>query len=117
MPRTSKKSKPASEVSAPDHNVAVQSDDELDDDAAMGVRDRSKIAFPTTLPMLPIRDQVYFPHMMFPLLIGRERSVRAIEEAASQDRRIVVVTQRHIQSEDPDAEDLYSVGIVVEILQ
>jgi len=78
---------------------------------------RSKVAFPANLPVLPIRDQVYFPHMMFPLLVGREKGVRALEEASSQDRRIVVVAQRDIQVEDPGPEELFGVGIVVDILQ
>ena len=80
-------------------------------------QDRSKVAFPANLPVLPIRDQVYFPHMMFPLLVGREKGVRALEDAAALDRRIVIVAQRDIHVEDPGPEDLYSVGIVVEIMQ
>lgn len=80
-------------------------------------QDRSKVAFPANLPVLPIRDQVYFPHMMFPLLVGREKGVRALEDAAALDRRIVIVAQRDIHVEDPGPEDLYGVGIVVEIMQ
>ena len=74
-------------------------------------------AFATHLPLLPIRDQVYFPHMIFPLLVGREKSVRALEEAAAGPRHIFIVAQRNLQAEDPDPEDIYSVGIVAEIMQ
>ena len=55
--------------------------------------------------------------MMFPLLVGREKGVRALEDAAALDRRIVIVAQRDIHVEDPGPEDLYGVGIVVEIMQ
>jgi ATP-dependent Lon protease len=74
-------------------------------------------AFPQTLPLLPIRDQVYFPHMIFPLLVGREKSVRALEEAATQQRHIFIVAQRNLHAEDPDPDDIYTVGIVAEIMQ
>ncbi len=69
------------------------------------------------LPLLPIRDQVYFPHMIFPLLVGRERSVRALDEAIKHDRQIVLVAQRQVNTEDPEPEELYRVGIVAEIMQ
>ena len=58
--------------------------------------------FPRSCPLLPIRDQVYFPHMIFPLLVGREKSVRALEEAAAQHRHIFIVAQSDLQAEDPD---------------
>src|SRR5581483_12514137 len=74
-------------------------------------------AFPLALPLLPIRDQVYFPHMIFPLLVGREKSVRALEEAAAQQRHIFIVAQRNLHAEDPDPDDIYTVGIVAEIMQ
>ncbi len=73
--------------------------------------------FATHVPLLPIRDQVYFPHMIFPLLVGREKSVRALEEAAAGPRHIFIVAQKNLQAEDPDPEDLYPVGIVAEIMQ
>ncbi len=72
---------------------------------------------PLILPLLPIRNEVYFPHMIFPLLVGREKSVRALEEAANDKRQIIIVTQRNVQAEDPDIEDIYQVGIVAEIMQ
>jgi ATP-dependent Lon protease len=73
--------------------------------------------FPRVLPLLPIRDQVYFPHMIFPLLVGREKSVRALEEAAAQNRYIFIVLQSDLQAEDPDPSDIHRVGIVAEIMQ
>ena len=72
---------------------------------------------PTVLPLLPIRDQVYFPHMIFPLLVGREKSVRALEDAAARHRHIFIVAQKNLHAEDPDPDDIYEVGIVAEIMQ
>jgi ATP-dependent Lon protease len=69
------------------------------------------------LPLLPIRDQVYFPHMIFPLLVGRERSVRALDEAIKHDRQIVLVAQKQVNTEDPEPEELFRVGIIAEIMQ
>lgn len=80
-----------------------------------GRPERSRI--PRLLPLLPIRDQVYFPHMLFPLLVGRERSVRAVEESLTRGRAIVLVAQRQVGTEDPEPEDLFEVGIVAEIMQ
>src|SRR5256885_1330142 len=70
-----------------------------------------------TIPLLPIRDQVYFPHMIFPLLVGREKSVRALDEAIAHGKQILLVTQKRVQTEDPSPDELYSVGIVAEIMQ
>ena len=70
-----------------------------------------------TLPLLPIRNEVYFPHMIFPLLVGREKSVRALEEASDTGRCLVIATQRNAGEEDPGPDDIYSIGIVAEIMQ
>ncbi len=73
--------------------------------------------FPETLPLLPIRDQVHFPHEMFPLLVGREKSVRGLEEAAANQRQIFVVAQKELHAEDPEPDEIYQIGIVAEIMQ
>jgi len=72
---------------------------------------------PEIIPVLPIRDQVIYPHMIMPLFVGREKSVRALEEALEQERRILLVTQKSVDIDDPRAEDLYSVGTVGESMQ
>ena len=117
MPRVSKKAKAAQEAESTTEKTGRISDYDL----PFGIPDLDDIDiesnFPTSLPLLPIRDQVYFPHMIFPLLVGREKSVRALEEAAAQDRHILIVTQKNIHVEEPGPEDLYDVGIVVEIMQ
>ncbi|GBC95288.1 Lon protease 1 [bacterium HR16] len=72
---------------------------------------------PTQLPLVPVRDQVYFPQMVFPLFVGRERSVRALEEAMEGDRLIALAAQKEVITEEPEPEDIYDVGIVAEVLQ
>ena len=64
-------------------------------------------------PVLPLRDSVIYPHMVVPLLVGRERSLKAVEAAMEHDRRLVVVAQYNEDAEDPDIEDLYTVGTEV----
>ncbi|HEY3330974.1 MAG TPA: endopeptidase La [Capsulimonadaceae bacterium] len=83
-----------------------------------GTKSRSaKLPFPRELPLLPIRDNVYFPSLIFPLFVGREKSVRALEETLETHRHVLLVTQRQIDLEDPDPSDLYDIGTVSEVLQ
>src|SRR6478736_5121122 len=78
---------------------------------------QEEVAIPDVLPLLPIRDRAYFPHMIFPLFVGRDKSVRALEEARAQDRYILLVAQKDVAVDDPQPEDLYEMGTVVEIMQ
>jgi ATP-dependent Lon protease len=78
---------------------------------------REPAAIPEILPLLPIRDSVYFPHSIFPLFVGRDKSVRALEEARSNDRYILLVAQKQMAIDDPTPEDIYSVGTVAEVMQ
>lgn len=69
-------------------------------------------------PVLPLRDIVVFPHMIVPLFVGREKSVRALEQVMlGEDKQIVLVTQKNANHDDPTAEDLYSVGTLGTVLQ
>lgn len=80
--------------------------------------DGEAMTLPAILPLVPIRDNVYFPHMLFPLLVGRDRSVRAVEAALeSGERRIVLAAQREIATEDPEPEDIYPMGVLAEVMQ
>src|SRR5437588_1887705 len=72
---------------------------------------------PEIIPLMPIREAVYFPHAIFPLFVGRDKSVRALEEARAQDRYILLVAQRQMAIDDPVAEDIYDVGTVAEVMQ
>jgi ATP-dependent Lon protease len=69
------------------------------------------------LPMMPIRDMVIFPHMMTPFVVGRESSVRALEEALTGDRKIFLATQHDARTDEPRAEDIYTVGTIGNIVQ
>jgi ATP-dependent Lon protease len=79
--------------------------------------DIHQIAIPTELPMLAVRDVVVFPNMVLPLFVGRESSVLAIEAALAQDRLIFLATQKDQSIENPDPEDIYTVGTVSLILR
>jgi ATP-dependent Lon protease len=69
------------------------------------------------LPVLPLRDVVVYPHMVIPLFVGREKSVRALDIAMEGDKRILLVAQRSPDTDDPQAADLYSIGTVATVLQ
>jgi ATP-dependent Lon protease len=69
------------------------------------------------LPMMPIRDMVIFPHMMTPFVVGRESSVRALEEALNGDRKIYLATQHDARIDEPTSDDIYSVGTIGNIVQ
>ena len=68
-------------------------------------------------PVLPLRDIVVFPHMIVPLFVGREKSVRALEDVMKDDKQILLVAQKNAAEDDPSAEDIYSVGTVSTVLQ
>lgn len=69
------------------------------------------------LPLLPLRDVVVYPHMVIPLFVGREKSIKALETAMSADKQILLVAQRDPAEDDPAADGLYSVGTVATVLQ
>ncbi len=68
-------------------------------------------------PVLPLRDIVVFPHMIVPLFVGRERSVRALEDVMKNDKQILLVAQKNAAQDDPTTEDIYQVGTVSTVLQ
>ena len=69
------------------------------------------------LPVLPLRDIVVFPHMIVPLFVGREKSVRALEAAMKDDKQILLVAQKNAAQDDPSADDIFRIGTVSTILQ
>ena len=69
------------------------------------------------LPVLPLRDIVVFPHMIVPLFVGREKSVRALEAVMREDKQILLVAQRNASQDDPGADDLYQIGTISTVLQ
>jgi ATP-dependent Lon protease len=68
-------------------------------------------------PVLPLRDIVVFPHMIVPLFVGREKSVRALEDVMKDDKQILLVTQRNAAQDDPSPADIYAVGTLGTVLQ
>lgn len=69
------------------------------------------------LPLLPLRDVVVFPAMVIPLFVGREKSINALEEAMTSDKRIMLVAQTDASDDEPGIEDMHSVGTIATILQ
>jgi ATP-dependent Lon protease len=79
---------------------------------------KRRVEVPRVLPILPVRDNVYFPNTLAPVLVGREKSLRAVEAALEMHNKLMLlVTQRDVTIEEPTLEDLFEVGVVAEILQ
>jgi ATP-dependent Lon protease len=74
-------------------------------------------ADPITLPLLPLRDVVVFPHMVIPLFVGRPKSIKALEAAMEAGRQIVLVAQKAAGKDEPKPDDMFDVGCVSSILQ
>jgi ATP-dependent Lon protease len=68
-------------------------------------------------PVLPLRDIVVFPHMIVPLFVGREKSVRALEDVMKDDKQILLVTQKNAAQDEPSTADIYTVGTIGTVLQ
>jgi ATP-dependent Lon protease len=77
----------------------------------------SDIARTALYPVLPLRDIVVFPHMIVPLFVGREKSVRALEDVMKDDKQILLVTQKNAAQDDPTTADIYTVGTIGTVLQ
>ncbi|MCK0071237.1 endopeptidase La [Kordiimonas laminariae] len=69
------------------------------------------------LPVLPLRDIVVFPHMIVPLFVGRDKSVRALEEVMAKDKQILLVAQKDASEDDPTSDDVFRIGTVASVLQ
>ena len=74
-------------------------------------------AEPITLPLLPLRDVVVFPHMVIPLFVGRPKSIKALEAAMEAGRQIMLVAQKAAGKDEPKPDDMFEVGCVSSILQ
>lgn len=80
-------------------------------------QDGEEILLPGELPLLPLRDVVVFPYMVTPLLVGRSRSVAAVEAAMERDKFLCVIAQKEPETEEPAEDDLYEFGTVIKVLQ
>src|SRR3954452_19960022 len=70
-----------------------------------------------TVPLLPLRDIIVFPHMVVPLFVGREKSINALEQAMNHDKEIVLSAQKKAKTNDPTPDDIFAVGTVGQIIQ
>lgn len=70
-----------------------------------------------TLPLLPLRDVVVFPHMVIPLFVGRAKSIKALEAAMESGKQILLVAQKNASKDEPSTDDIYEIGCVANILQ
>ncbi len=77
----------------------------------------TQMQIPHELPVLPLRDIVIYPFMIVPLFVSRDRSIKAVDEALSQNRMILLVSQKDVDKEEPTQEDLYKVGTVAVIMR
>jgi ATP-dependent Lon protease len=78
---------------------------------------RTPIDPASVYPVLPLRDIVVFPHMIVPLFVGREKSIRALEEVMKEERQVLLATQKNASDDDPAAKDIYEVGTLASVLQ
>jgi ATP-dependent Lon protease len=77
----------------------------------------SQVEIPEVLPLLPIRDIVIYPYMMLPLFVGRDVSIRAVEESLSRDRLIFLVAQKNSSEESPSPSEIHKVGTIASIMR
>ena len=68
-------------------------------------------------PLLPLRDVVVYPHMVIPLFVGREKSIKALEAAMEGGKKILLVAQKNAATDEPEEVDIYNVGTVATVLQ
>ena len=73
--------------------------------------------FSPEVPVLPLRDVVVYPHMVIPLFVGREKSIKALDSAMASDKQILLVAQKSADVDDPGVKDLHEVGTLANILQ
>ncbi len=79
--------------------------------------EKDPVDIPATLPMLPVRDIVVYSYMFLPLFVGRESSIKAVEQAMEKDRLILLATQKDPANDSPQPEDIYSVGTVAMVMK
>src|ERR1700733_9647999 len=71
----------------------------------------------TSLPVLPLRDVVIYPHMVIPLFVGRGKSIKALEASMIDNKKIFLVAQRTPSNDDPTSQDIYTIGTISSVLQ
>ncbi len=77
----------------------------------------SLVEFDSPLPVIPLRDVVVFPHMVYPLLIGREHTINALNTAMDRDKIVLLVAQKQAGIDIPKQADLFDTGVIARVLQ
>ncbi|MCC6806614.1 MAG: endopeptidase La [Deltaproteobacteria bacterium] len=80
-------------------------------------KDKDKKDHAHTMPLLPLRDIVVFPHMVVPLFVGREKSIKALEDSMGKNKEIVLAAQKKAKTNDPSPEDIYEIGTIAQVIQ
>ncbi len=75
------------------------------------------LRIPDVLPLIPLRDLILFPNLVVPLFVGRERSIRALEEAMREEHLVALVTQKHAETQEPGPGDIYEIGCIASVMQ
>ena len=83
------------------------------EDTAVSVHDDQ----PGAVPVLPLRDVVVYPHMVIPLFVGREKSIKALDAAMADNKQILLVAQKSADVDEPQPHDMYEIGTLASILQ
>lgn len=81
------------------------------------INGKESLKVPEILPLIPLRDLIIFPNLVVPLFVGRDRSIKALEEAMRTEHMVALVAQKEAETQDPDKEDLYSIGSVATVMQ
>src|SRR5918911_3660252 len=79
--------------------------------------EQQQITIPDVLPVLPVPDMVVFPYMIVPLFVNRDRSAKAVDQALSENRMVLLVSQKNAEADDPKPEDLHDFGTVCVIMR
>src|SRR5678815_4084604 len=80
-------------------------------------KDKDKRESAHTMPLLPLRDIVVFPHMVVPLFVGREKSIRALEDSMARNKEILLAAQKKAKTNAPAPEDIYETGTIAQVIQ
>jgi len=97
--------------------MAIIKEPEFNEAIETAAEAEQQLQIPSELPVLPLRDIVIYPFMIVPLFVSREKSIRAVDEALSENRMILLASQKDLDKEEPTAADLYSVGTAAVIMR
>jgi ATP-dependent Lon protease len=98
-------------------NTPLEEESSVDVPVESEGEEDGELVIPNELPLLPIRDVVIFPFMIMPLFVGRESSIKAVDEALNGDRLIFLATQKNMAEENPSPDDIYQVGTISMIMR